>query len=100
MRVAHLDMTDPNQHCPPGFRLITSLRRVCGRVTGPGCASTTFPVMGWSIEKSAAKLLDIRAVAQMLLSLIIITGNGLLMMCMLMVSVLHMEAFPVCSTAS
>ena len=23
MRVANLDMTDPNQHCPPGFRLIT-----------------------------------------------------------------------------
>ena len=30
MRVAHLDMNDTNQHCPSGFRLITSPKSTCG----------------------------------------------------------------------
>ena len=43
MRVANLDMTDPSQQCPSGFRSMSSPRRSCG-VLAPGCTSTTFPV--------------------------------------------------------
>ena len=46
MRVAELNMTDPQEHCPSGFRTITSPKRMCGRPSGPGCASVTFPVNG------------------------------------------------------
>ena len=43
MRVADLDMTDPTQQCPRQFRLITSPRRVCGKVTvGSGCDATYY----------------------------------------------------------
>ena len=45
MRVAELDMTDPTQSCPSGFRLRTSPKRACGK-PGSGCVSTTFPVHG------------------------------------------------------
>ena len=50
MRVANIDMTDPNQQCPDGFRQISRTEpplRTCGRhnyITG--CVSTTFPVYG------------------------------------------------------
>ncbi len=43
MRVAHFDMTDPNQQCPSGFRLKTSPKRVCAKTRGEGCTSITFP---------------------------------------------------------
>ena len=50
-RVANLDMTDPSQHCPDGFRLVnrtTAPLRTCGRPNNnsTGCVSTTFPVHG------------------------------------------------------
>ena len=50
-RVANLDMTDPSQLCPDGFRLVnrtTAPLRTCGRpvsING-ACLSTTFPVYG------------------------------------------------------
>ncbi len=46
MRVANLDMTDPNQNCPDGFRLVnrtTPPLRTCGRPGLAGCVSTTYP---------------------------------------------------------
>ena len=50
MRVANLDMTDPNQNCPAGFRLVTRTSaplRTCGRPgPGSGCVSTTFQTYG------------------------------------------------------
>ena len=46
MRVANLNMTNPNHNCPQGFRAITSPKRMCGRQSGPGCVSTTFPLHG------------------------------------------------------
>ena len=48
-RVANLDMTDPNQQCPDGFRLVnrtTAPLRTCSRPGPAGCVSTTFPVHG------------------------------------------------------
>ena len=43
-RVANLDMTDPSQQCPDGFRLVN--RTTCGRTEPAGCVSTTFLVHG------------------------------------------------------
>ena len=44
MRVANLDMTQPNQECPPGFKTITaSGKRLCGRPGPAGCVSVKFP---------------------------------------------------------
>ena len=44
MRVGNLDMTQPNQQCPPGFRTITaSGKRLCGRPGPAGCVSVKFP---------------------------------------------------------
>ena len=50
MREANLDMTDPTQQCPDGFKLINRTKppvRTCGRPDGQrdGCASTTFPAI-------------------------------------------------------
>ena len=46
MRVANLDMTDPNQNCPAGLHLATRTEpplRTCGRMEGQaGCTSTTY----------------------------------------------------------
>ena len=51
MRVANLDMTDPNQNCPGGFRLVTRTTpplRTCGRAESvrSGCVSTTYQTHG------------------------------------------------------
>ena len=44
MRVANLDMTQPNQTCPPGFRTIhASGKRLCGRPGPAGFVSIRFP---------------------------------------------------------
>ena len=47
MRVAFLNMTDHNQRCPDGLRLITSPKRTCGRSTPVrGCASVVYQTFG------------------------------------------------------
>ena len=56
MRVANLNMTDTNQHCPSGFRLITSPKRTCG-TPGSSCVSTTFPVNGVKYSKVCGKII-------------------------------------------
>ena len=55
MRVAHLDMTDTKQHCPSGFRLITSPKRTCG-TPGRRCVSTTFPLNGIKYSRVCGKI--------------------------------------------
>ena len=48
MRVANLDMTDPNQNCPEGLRLVTREEpplRTCGK-HALGCLSTTYSTYG------------------------------------------------------
>ena len=56
MRVAHLNMTDPNQHCSSGFRLITSPKRTCG-TPGRRCVSTTFPLNGVKYSRVCGKII-------------------------------------------
>ena len=55
MRVANLDMTDSNQQCPSGFRLITSPRRTCG-TPGRRCMSTTFNLNGVEYSRVCGKI--------------------------------------------
>ncbi len=55
MRVAHIDMTDPTQHCPTEFREITSPKRTCGR-PGSGCYSTSYPVDGISYSRVCGRI--------------------------------------------
>ena len=57
MRVADLDMTNSNHLCPQGFRTITSPKRMCGRQSGPGCVSTTFPVHGIRYQKVCGRVI-------------------------------------------
>ena len=43
MRVGYLNMTDPNEQCPPGFRLYEENGvKACGKYT-KGCVSVTYP---------------------------------------------------------
>ena len=56
MRVAHLNMTDSNQRCPSGFRLITSPKRTCG-TPGSGCVHTTFPLNGVKYSRVCGKII-------------------------------------------
>ena len=46
MRVANLDMTDPNQNCPAGLQQISTPLRLCGRPGPVGCVSTFFRTHG------------------------------------------------------
>ena len=61
MRVANLDMTDPTQQCPDGFRLIDTIEpplRTCGRPDGhsDGCVSITFPVHGIEYSRVCGRI--------------------------------------------
>ena len=56
MRVGDLNMTNPTHFCPQGFRTITSPKRLCGRQSGPGCVSTTFPAHGVEYQKVCGRV--------------------------------------------
>ena len=44
-RVAHINMTDPEETCPSGLRNITSPLRMCAGLTSAGCASVYYPTL-------------------------------------------------------
>ena len=47
MKIANLNMTDPNQQCPGNLRLsYTNPKRLCGRRTDSSCDSVTFTTYG------------------------------------------------------
>ncbi len=87
MRVANLDMTDPNQNCSEGLRLVNRTEpplRTCGQIEGPaGCTSTTYSTYG--VEYSKVCGLHIKIVLPMLLLHMYTTELYLLMMVTLMV---------------
>ena len=64
MRVASLDMSDPNQQCPDGFELMTSPIRTCirprsnssVRAEQSGCVSTTYPTNGVEYSHVCGKI--------------------------------------------
>ena len=56
MRVAHIDMTQPNQDCPAGFRKVTANgKTMCGG-QGSGCISTTFPPHGLQYSRVCGRI--------------------------------------------
>ncbi len=60
MRVANLDMTDHNQNCPDGFRLVsrtTPPLRTCGRPGPAGCVSTTYPTYGVEYSRVCGRVI-------------------------------------------
>ena len=60
MRVANIDMTDPTQDCPNGFRLMQRSQpplRTCGRPSDR-CVSTTFPVHGITYSRVCGKIIS------------------------------------------
>ena len=58
IKVAHLDMTQPNQQCPSGFRLITSSsKRLCGRPGPASCVSVKFSTNGITYNKVRGKVI-------------------------------------------
>ena len=57
-RIAHLNMSDPNQQCPHNWRLVTSPVRACGRSTSAGhsCDSAIFPSNGISYSRVCGRV--------------------------------------------
>ena len=63
MRVANINMTDPNQQCPDGFGLVNRTSpplRTCGRPDGHsrGCVNTTFPVHGVQYTRVCGRIVS------------------------------------------
>ena len=57
MRVAFLNMTDPNQQCPDGLRLITSPKRTCAKSTpNIGCASVVYKTFGHEYSRVCGRI--------------------------------------------
>ncbi len=58
MRVADIDMTDPNQQCPEGFRLRSGTsKRMCEMLTQKGgCTSIVFPTHSVQFSKVCGRV--------------------------------------------
>ena len=57
MRVANLNMKDPNQQCPPNFNLYTQPKRLCGRsIKVRGCNSVKFTTNGLQYNKVCGRV--------------------------------------------
>lgn len=58
MRVANLNMSDSNQNCPTGLKLVPTPRRTCGRNSSyPGCSSTFFHTFGVSYSRICGRVI-------------------------------------------
>ena len=60
MRVVNFDMTDSNQSCPDGFRMVSRTEpplRLCGRPGPTGCVSTTFPTHGIEYSRVCGRVI-------------------------------------------
>ena len=56
MRVAHIDMTQPNENCPAGFRKVTANgKTMCGG-QGSQCTSITFPPYGLQYSRLCGRI--------------------------------------------
>jgi len=59
MRVAYLDMTDPHQTCPQGFRQVNSPKRTCARrQRSAGCSSVTYNSHGINYTKICGRIIS------------------------------------------
>ena len=57
MRVANLNMKDPNEHCPPGLIRETANSKTFCRKSGLGCSSTIYHVNGVRYSKVCGKVI-------------------------------------------
>ncbi len=58
MRVADIDMRDPNQNCPRGLKLWDTPLRSCGRLSrNPGCSSTFLSTNGIPYSRVCGKVI-------------------------------------------
>ena len=55
-RIAHLNMTDPTQQCPPNWNPYTSPVRGCGWVSR-GCVSASYPSHGQAYSRVCGRIL-------------------------------------------
>ena len=57
-KIAHLNMTDPTQQCPPNWSLVTTPVRGCGRGSAFNgrCNSATFPSNGRSYSRVCGRV--------------------------------------------
>ena len=59
MRAAYLDMTDPHQSCPQGFRQVNSPKRTCARwQRSAGCSSVTYNTHGINYMKICGRIIS------------------------------------------
>ena len=59
-RVAHLNMSDPSQHCPSAWRQVTiDGKRVCARpnTTAGSCPSTVYPAINYQYRKVCGRVI-------------------------------------------
>ena len=56
MRIAYLDMTNPNHKCPSGFDITTSPKRACIRTTVPDCTSVQCSTKGMKYTKVCGRV--------------------------------------------
>ena len=56
MRVAHIDMTQPNENCPAGFRKVTANGKIMCGGQGSECISTTFPSHGLQYSRVCGRI--------------------------------------------
>ena len=56
-RIAHLNTSDPNQQCPPNWRLHTTPVRACGAASGSSRASAVFPSHGESYSRVCGRVI-------------------------------------------
>ena len=57
MRVANLDMTDPNDRCPPGFTTLTRNSKTFCTGRERGCSSVVFPINGVRYSRVCGKVI-------------------------------------------
>ena len=56
-RIAHLNTSDPNQQCPPNWRLHTTPVRACGASSDRSCSSAVFPSHGESYSRVCGRVI-------------------------------------------
>ena len=54
-RIAHINMTDPQQTCPSVLRTITSPLRMCAGQTSAGCSSVHYPTLSFNFNNVCGK---------------------------------------------
>ncbi len=92
-RIAHLNMSDPNEQCPPNWRLVNTFGRACGQSVAESCnSSAVFPSNGRAYSRVCVEESMLIQEDLLKLSLVVLMGVLLAWMVLtLTVSVSLME---------